>query len=342
MRVLALLAVAACGADEPPPRELVLDTAVDEAGLSPALDFEIPENTRSLTIVVEGDADGLYALGALTLGDGVDRVDLPAGDPTAAMQTSYRDEQVGQMPGDLFQSIRLGTFTQVYPYAPAQDIVPGAASLRVASDTAGPVRVTVLMPEDDGADTLHVNLFVVSDTLAEPNTDDFVTELDRIFAQAGVTVVIDGVDRLTDTGLAQITESTEPQEAPGSQAAMLPSLVADRELTGLDIFFVESLPFGIGGLSLGTPGPPIRGSYYAGVIVHGGLPPVESARVVAHESSHFLALQHVENVGVSGTVYPDPLDDTEPGQRNLMENGTVLTDDQAFALARSNLLVAAP
>ena len=35
-----------------------------------------------------------------------------------------------------------------------------------------------------------------------------------------ITVAIAGVERLTGTGLAQITESTEPQEAPGSQSAM--------------------------------------------------------------------------------------------------------------------------
>jgi hypothetical protein len=62
------------------------------------------------------------------------------------------------------------------------------------------------------------------------------------------------------------------------------------------------------------------------------------ATVIAHEVSHFLALQHVTNVGVSGTVYSDPLDDTEPGQGNLMQNGSKLTADQGFAISRSALL----
>jgi hypothetical protein len=256
------------------------------------------------------------------------------------MQTAYNDEQIGHMEGDLYQSIRLGTFTHVYPYRPDQEVEAGQGSLRVASDTVGPVRITLLMPEENDARTLPLNIFVVSDTLAEPATDPFVGELDRIFAQAGITVTIVGVERLTGTSLEQITQSTEPQEAPASQSAMLPGLVDDRDLVGLDIFFVESLPSGIGGLSLGTPGPPMRGSYYFGVIVRGGLSAVESARIVAHEGAHFLALQHVQNVGISGTIYPDPLDDTSPGQGNLMENGTTLTDDQAFALARSALLVA--
>ena len=344
--LLTLAVVVGCGDDAapapdagPPARQVVLATTVDGSGLSSAVEFVIPEHTRSVTIVIEGDRAGLYALGALALGDGIDRVALPAGDPGAAMQGSYRDEQIGQMPGDLYQSIRLGTFTQVYPYRPGQAVVPGPASLRVASDTAAPVRVTIVMPADDGARTLPINVYIVSDTLVDPTTAPFVAEVERIFAQAGITVVVAHVERIGGTALERLTESTEPQEAPGSQAAMLPALVADRDRDGLDLFFVESLPSGIGGLALGTPGPPLRGSYYFGVIVRGGLPAVTAARVVAHEGAHFLALQHVQNVGVSGASYPDPLDDTRPGQGNLMENGTVLTADQTFALAQSALLI---
>jgi hypothetical protein len=37
-------------------------------------------------------------------------------------------------------------------------------------------------------------------------------------------------------------------------------------------------------------------------------------------------------------TYADPLDDTQPGQSNLMQSGTVLTPDQGFALSRSSLL----
>jgi hypothetical protein len=61
--------------------------------------------------------------------------------------------------------------------------------------------------------------------------------------------------------------------------------------------------------------------------------------VTAHEVAHFLALQHVQNRGISGKAYPDPLDDTTPGADNLMEDGTVLTPNQAFALSRSALLM---
>ena len=180
---------------------------------------------------------------------------------------------------------------------------------------------------------------MVSDSLADPNVPAFSDELKRIFAQVDVDASITGVERLAGTELESITDFNEPQETPASQSAMLPGLVADRPAGGLDVFFVESLVPGVAGLSLGTPGPPIRGSYYYGVIVRGGFPSVEMARITAHEVAHFLALQHVENRGISGMRYPDPLDDTTPGVDNLMEDGTVLTPGQGFAVSRSAILV---
>jgi hypothetical protein len=109
-------------------------------------------------------------------------------------------------------------------------------------------------------------------------------------------------------------------------------------MPGVDVFVVETMPNGIGGLSLGTPGPAERGGYYYGVVVHAGGGGTVSGRVIAHEVCHFLGLQHVQNTGVSGTVYPDPLDDTETGVDNLMQLGTMLTADQGWVLRRSPIL----
>lgn len=336
-----LLVVAACGDSPsgPAPRDVTLETEIGADGLSPELAFEIPDSTRSITVVVEGATTSLYALGALTMADDEDLVALPAGSPAGAMQASYEQEQIGHMPGNLFQSVRLGTFSHVYPYAPDQTVIAGSSSLRVASTQPGAVTVRILMPEEDGASALPLNLYVVSDTLADPNVPAFSDELQRIFAQVDVDVSITGVERLAGTELESINDFNEPQETPASQSAMLPGLVADRPAGGLDVFFVESLVPGVAGLSLGTPGPPIRGSYYYGVIVRGGFPSVEMARITAHEVAHFLALQHVENRGISGMRYPDPLDDTTPGVDNLMEDGTVLTPGQGFAVSRSAILI---
>lgn len=60
--------------------------------------------------------------------------------------------------------MRLGTFTHVYPYAPAQAVVSGGATLRVATDGAGgEATVRVFMPEDDGPRALHLNVLRISE-----------------------------------------------------------------------------------------------------------------------------------------------------------------------------------
>lgn len=334
-----LLLAFGCGTDgDPPPREVTAELVVSESGLSDAFDFEVPAATRSVTVVVEGAEEALYALGSFSV-DGIDLVALPEGAPGEAMRASYEDEQIGQMAGGLYQTIRLGTFTHVYPYAPEQPPPVGRSSLRVASDTPGPVQLTILMPEDDGARVLHLNVAVVSETLTEEDPPAFLDEAAAILAQADVSIVVDQVATFRGSGLSAITDFSEPQERPDSMAAMLPGLVTPgADGPALDVFIVDSLPFGVAGLSLGTPGPPIPGSYYFGVVLVRPESDEATARVLVHEVGHFLALQHVENLGVSGAVYPDPLDDTSPGDGNLMENGTTLTADQSWSLKRSALL----
>jgi hypothetical protein len=341
-----LVAVAACGDGSPaapdaaPARVVEVDTSVGASGFSDPVTFYVPAGTRSITVVATGASDALYALGSYQTADAVEHVGIDLGvAPGATMRTSYDTEQIGQMPGMLYQSIRLGTFTHVYPYRPGQTVMPGMTSLRIASDKPGPVHVAVLMPADDGGKTLHLNLFVVSETVRLAQPPSFVDELQSLFTQASITVVIDKIRELRGTGLSAITQSTEPQEAPDSMSAALPALATNPvSPAALDIFIVDSLPAGIGGLSLGTPGPPIRGSYYYGVLIRQNANDLNMAIVIAHETCHFLALQHVTNRGVSGTTYPDPLDDTQPNQNNLMQSGTVLTPDQTFALSRSALL----
>lgn len=53
--VLSLLVAACGGGSDASPREVHLTTTIDASGLSPALDFTIPDRTRSITVVVHGD-----------------------------------------------------------------------------------------------------------------------------------------------------------------------------------------------------------------------------------------------------------------------------------------------
>ena len=99
-----------------------------------------------------------------------------------------------------------------------------------------------------------------------------------------------------------------------------------------------ALPPRVGGLSLGVPGPPLSESYYYGVIVSSGADARSVARVIAHETAHFLGLQHVVNRRTSGKLHEDPIPDTVDEETNLMGQGTELTPGQAFVLTRNPLL----
>lgn len=349
MRLASLLVVILGGCGEPapaepdaapPPRTVQASLALSATGISEPLDFNIPAGTRSITVIARGQDTALYALGSFTLG-GTERVGLDLSTSQAAvMEDRYFTEEIGQMPGDLYQVVRLGTFTQVYPYAPGQEVPAGPGQLRLLSNTgAGSVDVVILMPPEDAAASLHVNIIAASENVTLTEPVPFLDEVNGIFAQAGIEVVVDQVVNATGTGLSAITEFTEPQEAPGSMSAELALLgqtLVDSD--ALNVFIVDSLPLGVGGLSLGTPGPPDPDSYYYGVILRQVADEPLLARVFAHEVAHFLALHHVENRSLSGDLYGDPLDDTEPGSANLMESGTTITAGQSFALSRSALL----
>lgn len=323
------------------PREVSTTVTFDPNGISSPVTFTIPDKTRSVTVVVEGQAQRLHALASFAMADNVDLVDIDMSTSHASeMKASYFEEQVGEMPGALDQSVRLGTFTHVYPYAPGQAILSGTATLRVATDgTGGEATVKIFMPEDDGAKRLHLNMFRVSSAATTFESPALLDELRVIYAQAGIDVVVDETVAVPDTAYARLETFTEPQETPDSDAAKLASVVSTQaKSSALRVMIVDSLPTGVGGLSLGVPGPPVPSSYYYGVVVASDADATNLARVVAHEVAHFLGLQHVTNRGVSGKVYSDPLADTSPTMPNLMTKGTELTPDQTFVLSRSSLL----
>lgn len=316
-------------------------TNIRANGVSDPVEFVVPPNARSITVVATGAVDKLYALAALQLSDGVDRVNIdPSASYGAAMRDAYVKEQTAAMPGELYQTIRLGTFTHVYPYAPGQSALAGAASLRVVSDaTEGEVNLRIYMPEDDGANALHLNAVAISDSVEMSKSPAFLAEAQKIFDQANIRLVIDDAVTIKGNPLSSMLDVNEPQEPPDGGAGAIAKLgQAKVASAGLNVFVIDRLASGILGLSLGTPGPPERDSYYFGVILRNATD-AQLARTFAHEVCHFMALQHVVNKSVSGKVHPDPLDDTEPGSGNLMENGTKLTPAQSFALSRSALLV---
>lgn len=322
-------------------RRLTATLAIGASGISDRLNFDVPANTASVTAVVQGDERRLYALASLRTPDGLEHVNIDLNRSYgAAMEKSYRDE-VSTMVGDLYQNIRLGTFTTIYPYLPMQTLGTGKAELRVISNRpGGEVTVTLLMPEDNhDTKVLPINLVIVSDREWNGRAN-FLLPAQEILNQAGIRVVVDEIRYLRRSAFSRITEWTEPAERPRSQLAML--AVEGRKVVAsdaLNIFIVDELPRNVYGLSLGTPGPPISSSYYYGVVLRQLESDDFMGRVFAHEVCHFLGLQHLVDFGASGTRHFDPFPDTEPAQGNLMESsGLMLTPSQKFALSRNPLL----
>lgn len=333
-------------------RRVIADVHVDDRGVSEPVRVAIPPRTRSLTVVVEGDPQALYALDALETADGVEHVALPRGiDLAGAMRARYRDERVGLMPGALRQMIRLGLFTLVYPNRPGDRLPPGPVTLRVATTAPrAPVRITLLMPEDDGGRVLPVNLIRVVAGGAglgrggDPEALAYVRQWKRIMAGAGIELAVRREIDVPSAGLGDFMVLSRPEEPPDSASARLAgragALLGPRARGALNVFVVDALPAGVGGWSLGMPGPPLAGTWYSGVVVARLDQGPVLARVLAHETAHFLGLFHVEDVGTSGARYPDPLDDTHAGVPNLMaDHGTAVTADQRFVLSRYPSLV---
>jgi hypothetical protein len=311
-------------------------------GLSEPFAFVVPAAARALSIEVIGADRAVYALAALVGPDGRDLVALPS---TSGLPATMRDafnDDVGLMPGALYQTIRLGTFAHTWPYAPSVAPAAGTWSLRVAGDMPGDVQVRVHLPPDDGARTLHVNLVGVAKSAWAPLAQ-LLPATQAILDQAGLTLVVDATPTL-DSMLSIIDEPFGTVPGPSSEMVALARQARPLGVaTALDVLVIDRFDANpnVTGVSLGAPGPDDPSSYYWAVLVAGDADATRMAHSLAHELSHFLGLQHTQNVDLGGNIDPDPIDDTDPSQPNLMgpTPGTTLTAGQSAVLRRSPLLV---
>ena len=332
---------------------LVRDVSLNELGISEAVVFEVPRNTRSLTVTVGGEPERIYALASLRTADSVEHVGWNEREsPGPTLNKFYREEHLCHFPGPLRQCPRLGTFTLVYPNKPGQKLPAGTTSLSVSSEKAGSARVHVILSEPNKANVLHLNLFTVSRRTASVDTKLPVKKIQDIFDQAEVQIVIDNEIALRDTPLSDLTNlvspklrpsgvPTDPEETPDGGPAKLALLGHQRlpSSNALNVYLVDSFGSrGIKALSLGTLGPPLPSSYYFGVFVERSSNYEVMARLAAHEIAHFLGLDHPTRWSASDGVYRDGLVSGAEVVTNLMSSGTELNPAQIYVITRSPLL----
>ena len=342
--ISSALAGVATGQTDEASRRIVELVSVTESSLTEELEFVIPPDTRSVTFQLTGPSSSLIGLYSFTQADGVDVVGVHQRSPSAEMKRRYYDEEISYMPSKWPQTMRLGTFVSTFPYRERDTVVPGRAKVKFVATGAGasPVKLTILMPKKQNVGTLRINLISLSNSfnpaVTSGETARIEREVNRIFNQAGIEVVIVKRLRFRNSRFRRLTDFHEPQETPDSQAAKMASTYgALVEAPGaLNIYVVDGLE--AAGISLGIPGSPDPLSYYFGVVLLRSTSSTSFARVIAHEICHFLGLHHVTNRALSGRIYNDPLPDTTIGEDNLMDSGTNLTPQQVFAIRQSPLL----
>lgn len=334
-------------------QHVVREVTLNQLGISEPVVFEVPRNTRSLTVTVIGEPELIYSLASFRTAEGVEHVGWDEKQPPGpTLNQFYREQHLCHFPGPLRQCPRLGTFTLVFPNKPGQKLPTGATSLKISSEKAGSVRVHVILSEPNKANVLHLNLFTVSRRTASVDTKLLVKKTQDIFDQAEVQIVIDNEIALRDTPLSDLTNlvspklrpsgaPTDPEETPDGGPAKLALLGHQRlpSSNALNVYLVDSFGGrGIKALSLGTPGPPLPSSYYFGVFVERSSNYEVMARLAAHEIAHFLGLDHPTRWSASDGVYRDGLVNSAEIVTNLMGSGSELTAEQIYVITRSPLL----
>jgi hypothetical protein len=334
-------------------QRFVREALLNPLGISEPLVFDVPRNARSLTVTVVGEPAQIYALASLRTADGVEHVGWDEKKPPGpALDYFYRQEHLCHFPGRLRQCPRLGTYTLIYPNRPDQKLPAGATSLRVSSEKAGSAHVHFFLSETSKANFLHLNFFTVSRQAAPVDTKRLARNIQGIFDQAEIQIVIDNAVALPDSSFSDLTNlaapklrpsgaPTDPEETPDGGPAKL-ALLGHQRLplsSALNIYLVDSFGGrGVKALSLGTPGPPLPSSYYFGVFVERSSDYDAMARLSAHEIAHFLGLDHPTRWSASDAIYRDGLVSSAEIVINLMGSGSELTAAQVNVMMRSPLL----
>lgn len=167
--------------------------------------------------------------------------------------------------------------------------------------------------------------------------DEFIGKLREIFSRGGIA--------LGQLSYDDILDRPDLDELDVEQSGALLSLGTGE--TGIDVFFVRALsPVGLQAFGP-TPGPAgIKGTPQSGIVI--GLDTLcfrtwtQLARLTAHEIARYMGLSHNRELDGDGTLWLDPIDDSDDSEQNLMFfselGGTQISPGQRDILSRSGVL----
>jgi len=343
-------------------------TGVD--GLSPPIDFQVPQCARSFVITLSGDDALHYILAELSPAGSLSLVPKAwlqvSGSPMACM-TPCPNRIAAQMAqaSFLFPNTPLADVTsgshRMRVFAFKRKATPSASHKPMAAEVA--IRVDVVLGPDDGKElSLPLNLcltgaagITADNAPAHPRVQAALATFNTLLAPAGIVAApvryfeVDSSHRFINS-----------IEGPKSDLSRLFGAGSGLP-AGLNVFFVEQIKLHSGGfpgsdllygLSGGIPGPPRQvGCDRCGVAVSVTNPPGQAdllGILMAHETAHYLGLFHSTEPppeGGGASIHDNLPDTPKDAGDNLMfysvtDQSASLTAQQSVTLRASPWLKA--